>query len=198
MRRGLVLIGVAFWVGICCTSVRGSFRTVSDSVETDFTAHTTTFTVRFDCAPDFLTLDQYGRQKNSFQYYIDRDLDGEIFSPDADVLIVRGEEIHSADALRVREALGDDPSKTSGGWGPVCATVPFDLNGDTLSFTLSWNTFDSSDQRFRYALETYEFGSMNDELIHSIPLPAAFWAGGAMLAVVVLVQVVRARHHHLS
>ena len=89
--------------------------------------------------------------------------------------------------------MGDDPSASSGGWGSIRATVPFTLKDDTVSFTAGWDTLGQSGDHFRYAVESYEFGTLNDTSQRLIPLPPAFWAGGAMLLIVVVGQIIRSR-----
>lgn len=200
MRRW-ISVGVVWCVAflLMCSTALASFHIVSDSLEFDSTNRTTTFTVRFDRAPDFVTTDLYGRQKDSFQYFVDSQVKGNLFAPNPDVTIVRAEEIHAADALRIRDSVGDDTGATSGGWGPIRATVPFTVSGDTVQFTASWDALGQAGTHFRYGLESYEFGSMNDERVRLIPLPPAFWAGGVTLGFVVLFQVLSAQHRkHLN
>ena len=101
MRRLLRSIGVAFFFGflLMCRTTQASFHIVSDSVDFDSEKRTTTFDVRFSSAPDFYTLDHLGRQKNSFQYFFDRNLTGDLFAPSPDLTIIRAEEIHVANVL---------------------------------------------------------------------------------------------------
>ena len=191
----MISVGVAC-VGsilLMCSTARASFHIDSDSVEFDSTNRTTTFTVRFDSVPDFLTTDLYGRQKDSFQYFVDSRVDGDVFAPNPNVTIVRAEEIHAADALRIRDSMGDDTGATSGGWGPIRAAVPFTISGDTVSFTASWEQLGQTSTRFRYGLESYEFGTMNDERVKLIPLSDMLWVGGVMLIVVVVGQTILSR-----
>jgi hypothetical protein len=136
----------------------------------------------------------YGRQKDSFQYFVDSRVNGNVFSPNSDLTIVRADEIHAADALRIRDSLGDDPGPTSGGWGPIRATVPFTVSGDTVRFTASWEALGQTSTHFQYGLESYEFGTLNDDRVRLIPLPPALWAGGTMLAIVVIGQIILSRH----
>ena len=63
------------------------------------------FEVPFDHFPDFLTVDQTGRTEDSFQYYIAYDPTQRADSGTVEGAIVRGDEIHVATALRIRNAL---------------------------------------------------------------------------------------------
>ncbi len=196
MRRWLRSFGVAVFAAflLMCSIARASFHILSDSVDFNSEQQTTTFDVRFSSAPDFFTLDHFGRQKDSFQYYFDRDLTGDVFDPSPDVTIIRAEEIHVANVLRIRDSLGADPSPTSGGWGPIRGAVPFTVSDDSVRFTVGWNVLGQTGDHFRYQLESYEFGTMTDSVARLIPLPSALWCGGVLLVIVVGAQIIRSRH----
>ena len=121
------------------------------------------FEVPFDHTPDFLTVDQDGRPEDSFQYYIAYDPTQHAESGTVQGAIVRGDEIHVAAALRIRNALPPSTDPTSGGWGTVRATVPFEMrfNRDgsaVLSFVASSSDLGISGP-FAWLLETFHFGA---------------------------------------
>lgn len=121
------------------------------------------FEVPFARIPDFLTVDQTGRTEDSFQYYIAYDPTQRADSGTVPGAIVRGDEIHVADALRIRDALPSSTDPTSGGWGTVRATVPFEMrfNRDgsaVLSFVASWSDLGTSGP-FGWVLDTFHFGA---------------------------------------
>ncbi|HSY41149.1 MAG TPA: hypothetical protein VLA79_16535 [Polyangia bacterium] len=121
------------------------------------------FEVPFDHIPDFLTVDQTGRPEDSFQYYIAYDPTQHADSGTVQGAIVRGDEIHVATALRIRNALPASTDPTSGGWGTVRATVPFEMrfNRDgsaVLSFVASWSDLGISGP-FSWVLDTFHFGA---------------------------------------
>ncbi len=121
------------------------------------------FQVPFDHVPDFLTVDQAGRPEDSFQYYIDYDPTPHADSSTVPGAIVRGDEIHVAAALRIRNALPSSTDPTSGGWGTVRATVPFEMRFDrdgsaVLSFVASWSDLGISGP-FGWVLDTFHFGT---------------------------------------
>jgi hypothetical protein len=121
------------------------------------------FEVPFDHIPDFVTVDQTGRTKDSFEYYISYDPTQDADSGTVQGAIVRGDEIHVASALRIRNALPSSTDPTSGGWGTVRATVPFEMrfNRDgsaVLSFVASWSDLGISGS-FAWALDTFHFGA---------------------------------------
>ena len=119
------------------------------------------FEVPFDHIPDFLTVDQNGRPEDSFQYFIAYDPTQHADSSTVQGAIVRGDEIHVATALRIRNALPSSTDPMSGGWGTVRATVPFamrfNLDGSAvLSFVTSWSDLGVSGP-FAWVLETFHF-----------------------------------------
>jgi hypothetical protein len=121
------------------------------------------FEVPFDHIPDFLTVDQDGRTEDSFQYDVAYDPTQQADSGTVQGAIVRGDEIHVAGALRIRNALPASPDPTSGGWGTVRATVPFEMrfNRDgsaVLSFVASCSDLGISGP-FSWVLDTFHFGA---------------------------------------
>jgi hypothetical protein len=121
------------------------------------------FEVPFEHIPDFLTVDQTGRPEDSFQYYIAYDPTQHADSGTIQGAVVRGDEIHVAGALRIRNALPSSTDPTSGGWGTVRTTVPFEMrfNRDgsaVLSFVASWSDLGISGS-FGWVLDTFHFGA---------------------------------------
>jgi hypothetical protein len=121
------------------------------------------FEVTFNHAPDLYTLDQDGRVKDSFQWYIGYNPSANPETSDMPGAVVRGEEIHVAHALRIRNKLPSSSDPTGGGWGTVRATVPFEIrfnpNGTAvLSFVASWTELGISGA-FAWAVDTFYFGA---------------------------------------
>jgi hypothetical protein len=113
-----------------------------------------TFRITFNQAPDFFTVDAFGRQENDFQYA----------TPDS---IIRGSEIYvTHNKLRIRSLGPSDPNPTSGGWGDVIATVPFILNLDTITFSAPLDLF-SNNPVFTYQLQADTFGVDKDFILGS-------------------------------
>src|SRR5687767_6805430 len=94
-------------------AARASVVIVSQSAEVDAARERAFFTLEFDAVPDFYTLGEFGQAKDAFQYEIDGNgsAPGEMRMSDIDA-VVRGEEIHAVDALRVRS------------WGPGVESDP--------------------------------------------------------------------------
>jgi hypothetical protein len=126
---------------------------LSESVVFDPVTGQVTFTLVFNRRPDFEAEDSFGRQADSFQYYIvgDRSLPYPAYY-DA---IIRGEEIEvTSGLLPVRNSGPPDPDPVSGGWGAVRDMVPYTLNGNVLTFSTSLGLISehSVDRHFSYEL----------------------------------------------
>lgn len=137
-------------------------------VGADFRA-TMHFSLHFSHTPNFVTLDSNGRPQDSFQIFI-------AFNPStpnpanpasADV-IIRGDEIHIAHAIRIRDARPPVPDPHAGGWGAIRGTVPYHVrtepNGTAvLTFSAPFTLLGITGQ-FGWVLETTNFGSQVDQL----------------------------------
>lgn len=154
----------------------------SESAVVNLDAKEVSFTINFNRVPDFLTVDQVGRQADSFQYFIDADGELPVFrgSPYYSELesIIRGEEIHVAGDVRIRDVFSIGASEpNSGGWGKIRGSVPYSLDGTVLKFSAPLQFIGDSDGLFSYRLELYEFGSWNGltnenkSTIASVPEP---------------------------
>lgn len=174
-------------------SEQPSFFLVEESVGVDRVRGVVEFQLTFSEPPDFLSVDEFGRPVNSFQYEINPAFTGTALG-DGGVgpvqTVLRGDEIRltpGRDDLRVRTALGDpDPDPASGGWGQVRGTVPLDLDGDnTLRFRAGFDLLkEEGDGVFAYRVFTTEHGATTAMVeAVAIPLPPAVWiGGGTMLA----------------
>ncbi|MEH1835350.1 MAG: hypothetical protein V7L29_25675 [Nostoc sp.] len=154
----------------------------SESALVNLDAKEVLFTINFNRVPDFFTVDQVGRQADSFQYFIDADGELPVFrgSPYYSELesIIRGEEIHVAGDVRIRDVFSIGASEpNSGGWGKIRGSVPYSLDGTVLKFSAPLEFIGDSDGLFSYQLELYEFGGISDLLgdkkstIASVPEP---------------------------
>ena len=202
LRAGAALAAVA--VAMAPAAAEGAVVIASQSAEVDQARNRGSFVLEFNAEPDFYTLDEFGRVKDSFQYEIDGDgpVPGEIPVEDVEA-VVRGDEIHATDALRVRAAgpgVEPDPDPLSGGWGPVRTTVPFDLDGTRLTFDVPLDALGdaATDGVFSYRVFTVEYGSMNSIEYASvgaapnpIPLPAGLLTGGATGAGLLVLRALR-------
>jgi hypothetical protein len=135
-------------------------------IATDFTA-AMHFILLFSHKPNFTTLDTNGRPQDSFQIFIafDPNTPNPASPPSADVL-VRGDEIHLAHALRVRDARPPVADPLAGGWGAIRGTVPFHINAQpngtaVLTFSAPFALLGITG-RFAWVLETYNFGAQVD------------------------------------
>ena len=155
----------------------GELMALSQSAVYDPATGQVTFTLTFNRAPDFQSVDSLGRQADSFQYFIVGD--PSLSYPNNYDTIIRGEELHmSSPVLRVRNATPTDPTdppSVSGGWGTVRGEVPYQLNGNVLTFStpLGLISDHSTDGHFSYDLELYQYGGLTQSLhgLQSVVLP---------------------------
>ena len=188
-------------VGLSSSSARAAtedFHLVDQSCAVDKTAGTATFRLSFAKAPQFNAPAGGGDQADTFQIEIDADhnaFDHPIEFEEIDS-VVRGAEIAAGagGSVPVREREGDGGGDQSGGWGPVRALVPFELDGSTLTFTTGLNTIGDQDGKFRYRVITMDSGSLTSEVNAAIiPVPAALWGGMMLLGGAGIVHKLRKR-----
>ena len=172
MKRQIIfLFFIIVPIGLC----NATLLIDSQSVTVDMGNQEALFTLVFNRIPDFYTVDEYGRQADGFQYYIDFDCNpiqqGVKFQGASSAeTIVRGGEIYAYDQIPFRDESGTSSDPTSGGWGEIRALVPYQLDGAALTFTASLEEIGDLDGQFGYALHLCEYGATTDWLY--IPEPA--------------------------
>ena len=172
------------------------FHLVDQSVAVDLTKQTATFTLKFDEKPDFVPSPGAGGQPMAFQYEIDGDstsFSQPLAWEDIDS-VIRGSEIGAGQGLPVRDRSGDGGGAEAGGWGPMRALLPYQIEDDTLTFTAGLSALGDTDGKFRYRVMTIENGSVTSEAQGAvIPLPAAWGTGLTVLTALGVGRVVRMR-----
>ena len=89
----------------------------------------------------------------------------------------------------------DTTGPEAGGWGPVVAAVPFEMNGTTLSFQVPWKDLREKQAAFSWSVISTETGAQTTYFTGtSVPLPPAAWTGLATLAGTGLLLALRRRH----
>ena len=166
---------------------------LSQSAEVNLDNNSVLFQIEFNRAPDFFTTDEYGRQADSFQYYVDADggfpifKGGEFYYSNLES-IIRGEEIHLAGDVRIRNALPPDPDlSSSGGWGSIRGSVPYTLSGNVFSLLVPLELIGDTDGKFSYQLLWTEYGGAGGYIdAEAVPEPAtifgSFMALGGLAA----------------
>jgi hypothetical protein len=169
------LAAAAIWAGTA-RELQADFMFVSESAIFDPITADVQFTIKFNAPPDFFTLDVFGRQANSFQYFVVGDPN--LPYPELYDAIIRGDEIHvTGSTVRIRNSGPPDPDLASGGWGAIRGSVPFSVDGKILTFSIPLNLISdhSRDGNFAYRLESYEFGRLTrflDSQSAIVPEPA--------------------------
>lgn len=183
-----VLVGLGYGV-----PAEAALLVLSQSAEVNLNSNSVLFQIEFNRAPDFFTTDEYGRQADSFQYFIDADGGFPIFRG-TDIYysnleaIIPGGEIHLAGDVRIRNAWPPDPDlSSSGGWGTIRGSVPYTLSGNLLSLLVPLQLIGDSDGKFSYQLMWTEYGAMNGYIdAETVPEPAtvfgSFMALGGLAA----------------
>jgi hypothetical protein len=164
---------------LAATAVKADFTLVSQNLTIDRQDHIADFSLTFNQAPDFFTLDSFGRPVDSFQYNFNGNFQvggGQEF-PNNLTAIVRGDEIHLGDGIRIRNPNGDG-GPDSGGWGPVIASVPYRLIGNNISFSVPTADLGYTGRYYQYEVFSLQDGAATaDHNITVVPLPSAFWSG---------------------
>jgi hypothetical protein len=159
-------------------AARADFTLVSQGLTIDEKDHLADFSLTFNQKPNFTYVDSDGRPTDSFQYSFDGNfnpaVDGPYGQPTA---IIRGDEIHLDNTIVIRNPNGDG-GPNSGGWGPVMASVPFKLIGDTVDFAVPTADLGITDHSYQYQVYSLSSGSLTaDQTVSVIPLPSAFYSG---------------------
>ncbi len=166
---------------------------LSQSAEVNLDSSSVLFQIEFNREPDFFTTDEYDRQADAFQYFIDADGGFPIFKG-TDIYysnlesLITGWQIHLGGDVPIRNALPPDPDlSSSGGWGSIRGSVPYTLSGNVFSFLVPLQLIGDSDGKFSYRLEWYEYGGVGGYIeAETVPEPAtifgSFMALGGLAA----------------
>jgi len=180
----------------CLTSglpAEAALLVLSQSAEVNLANNSVLFQIEFNRAPDFFTTDEYDRQADAFQYFIDADGGFPIFKG-TDIYysnlesLIRGSEIHLAGDVRIRNALPPDPDlSNSGGWGSIRGSVPYTLSRNVFSLLVPLELIGDTDGKFSYQLMWTEYGGAGGYIdAETVPEPAtifgSFMALGGLAA----------------
>ncbi|QKQ73668.1 hypothetical protein [Nostoc sp. TCL240-02] len=206
LPKFLVSLPAAALIGLATGQIaQAELFVQSESALVNLDAQEVSFTINFNRVPDFFTVDKFGRQADSFQYFIDPSGELPIFRPTTSVYsnlssIIRGEEIHVAGDVRIRDVFPVGPFEpNSGGWGKIRGSVPYSLDSTVLKFSAPLQFIGDSDGLFSYRLELYEFGAWNTlenenkSTIVSVPEPN--FALGALIFGTLSVGLRQKRKH---
>ncbi|HSV14833.1 MAG TPA: hypothetical protein VLI90_11270 [Tepidisphaeraceae bacterium] len=174
LSRPLAVVVTLLLLSGATPTARANFVLLSHHLTVDRTADTASFDLVFNQKPDLHSVDSDGRAINSFQIEFagDHALDGLPY-PQNLTAVIRGEEIHIADAVRIRAPIGDG-GPNSGGWGPVIDSEPFTVDQNKVSFSTSIEDLGLRGRTFNYSVYSLESGSLTAiEEVHVVPLPPA-------------------------
>jgi len=176
-KRSAAIIGGVV-VSAAVTSARADFLLESQSVSIDNKTHLADFSLTFNQTPDFTTQDSLG-PANSFQIDFNGNYDPHSTTTFRNSLtgIVRGDEIHVACDIPIR-TLNGNGGPNSGGYGPVVGSVPFNLIGDTVSFSVPTADLGYTGHSYQYdAISLANGRETASQMVTAVPTPAAFPSG---------------------
>ena len=169
-------------------AARAAFEIVSHDAHADAINRQTTFTLTFNESPDFFGGGELGQPNNAFQFFYDAEPTAdEIDFAGEDVVIIRGAEIRIDNTIPVRDSLNPSGEEfpNAEGWGATLGEVGFELDGQTISFTTSWDLLRESDGVFGYRLYALAQGELTTEVTFIsrilVPLPMPLLGGAGML-----------------
>jgi hypothetical protein len=120
------------------------------------------FLITFDSTPDFFSADAFGRQADSFQFFINTNPSPTPFDMPTlwrnATTIIRGEEIHVFGDIPIRARTPSSSDPSSGGWGSMRGLVPFSISGASVNFSVSMAALGVTGD-FSYLLEGYDYGA---------------------------------------
>ena len=178
-------------VGLPAVGGQAGVQILSQSCEIDRAHREAVVRLVLDAPPDLYTIDAFGRPRDSFQYEIDAGWSGRLTDPKLCTfdVVLRGDEVAAAGALRVRSSdfTNPDPDPLAKGWGPLLGTVPLDIDGNTLSFRARLDLLGDTDGVFAYRVFTTEYGATTSLAeSHVIPLPTSVSAAGVAVGALVV------------
>ena len=132
-------------------------------VSTSVMDNTVRWDMQFLGVPDFKTVDEFNRQKDSFQVFITGNALGlQTTEPYNQVQsLIRGEELHLLDGIPVRnvfEGADTQDMQISGGWGSVRERVDVVQMESFVSFQTSLLGLHTN-APFHYAVGGFDFGA---------------------------------------
>jgi probable HAF family extracellular repeat protein len=154
--RLAITLAASFFCAAAYSDAQGTFVLTNGYVSNIDAGSNVNFSLTFNQVPDFFTVDQVGRQANGFEFYISTSTNITTTGPFAS--IIRGDEIHVAGDLRIRNDNPPDTADTnSGGFGSIRGSVPYVLNGQTLTFSVPASVLNVSGP-FGYELDLLSYG----------------------------------------
>jgi hypothetical protein len=155
------ILALALLVGTA-RAAEADFTFASETAVFNPATQEVTFRIVFNQVPDFLPADAFSRRANSFQYFVLGD--PSLPYPANYDAIIRGDEIDTTTGqLPIRNSVppADTDLPEGGGWGSIRGTVPYQLQGRVLTFSVPLRLISDHNLngRLMYELESYQYGS---------------------------------------
>jgi hypothetical protein len=168
LKRILLLIGLLSGLA----HAGADFRFISEKTTIDHITNRILFEAVFTLEPDFFTTDSVGRQKHSFQYYLQ--INPPSNPDDQNLVLLRGRDIVTTGMIGV-----------SDNYAPSHDFLPYSLIGNKLTFSSSISVLCDNDGNFQYLCALFEYGGICDDTpwhdsdtsYPPIPTPSAILLG---------------------
>ena len=180
---------------------RADFELVSSDLKLNKATGMVDFDLTFNQPPQFNKIDANGNPANSFQVNFDGNpvLGSSPANESNLTAVVRGDEIHVGNDVRVRTPNGNG-GLDSGGWGPVTAAVPYTLASGKMTFEIPAKDLGLTGSVYSASVYSLSYGALTaDQNVTMIPTPDAAIAGLVGLGLVagfVAISKRRARRAH--
>jgi hypothetical protein len=197
--RLLSLVAVVLLV-LPARPVLADFELVSSDLTVNKSAGLIDFSLTFNQAPVFGNVGPGRVPAESFQVnFVGNPVLGSSPARDTDLTaVIRGDEIHIGNDVRVRQPTGNG-GLDSGGWGPVTAAVPYNLSNNTVSFSIPATALGWTGGQYSASIYSLNYGTLTAaQTVQLIPTPSGAIGGGVglcLVAVLVTVQKRRARRN---
>jgi hypothetical protein len=193
--RGFIIAGIAALLGFAAIS-RADFLLESQHLAYDASTGSANFSLTFNQAPDFNTLNSQGEPADAFQVNFAGIYPTTTPFPRNLTAVIRGEEIHNGNGIPVRATTGDGGPQ-AGGWGPARDSVPFQLVGDTVDFSVPATDLGWDGHGGQYRVFSLQYGQQTaSETVTLVPTPTALESGLAGLLIIAGVSAYMRQHHH--
>ncbi|HTL30911.1 MAG TPA: hypothetical protein VL282_16895 [Tepidisphaeraceae bacterium] len=186
MRRLVGNVCAVIYILFFAQHSQASFSAIGQQATVDDATRTVHFDVLFNQQPDFVTTNAQGDDASAFQVFVDPKPSPTGFDYFDTVSLVRGVNLDSKDELPVVNVK-------DGAFGDVRGITHFQLDDSMVHFSVPFDLIGTSDGRFDYRVESYQFGTLTsliDSTTTAVPLPPAAYGviptammmGGIMLA----------------
>jgi hypothetical protein len=192
--RLVAVVAVALSV-LPTRSVLADFELVSSDLTVNKAAGLVDFSLTFNQAPVFSDISPDGIPTESFQVnFVGNPVLGSSPAAETDLTsVIRGDEIHVGNDVRVRQPTGNG-GIDSGGWGPVTAAVPYTVSNNTIAFSIPASALGWTGGQYSASIYSLNYGTLTAaQTVQLIPTPSGAIGGGVLLGLVMVAVAIQKR-----